>query len=230
MVPAACATPQSMPSWCHNPSSNHTPPSDRDEVTRSRSTSPRPVPGVRIGVAQVAGDGRHQPAQPVGVQGVLPAQVDQHPGPGLPVDPLVVRQRHVAHHRPVGVLAAGHPKEHVHKSIREPRTPWAGHDQLVCPHIRPPQARIRPAEHETSPHRPSDCPPTAELGVEGRWVVLVSVGGPGVGAVVGPAAVRWLVVVQAVGGGWGGEGEGVSLSPCQAAAAVFRAAFSVGCW
>ena len=136
--PSSVRNAVSMPSWCHNPSSNHTPPRDRDEVTRSRSTSTRPVPGVRVGVAQVAGDRGHQPAQPVGVQGVLPAQVDQHPGPGLPVDPLVVRQRHVAHDRPVGVLAAGHPEEHVHQSIREPRTPWAGHDQLVCPHIPAP--------------------------------------------------------------------------------------------
>ena len=49
---------------------------------------------------------------------ILAAQAPQHPRPRLPIGALVMRQRHVAHHRAIGVRPARHPQVHAHQHAR----------------------------------------------------------------------------------------------------------------
>lgn len=87
------------------------------------------VPGVRIALAQVARDARpSQRSPPVSRESSRPGLAS----PGVRVCPPT---RSLPAHAtcapgPVGLLAADHPEDHVHQSICERPTPWAGHDQL----------------------------------------------------------------------------------------------------
>jgi len=70
--------------------------------------------GIAVGLTQVAVNRGDQPAQPVGVEPVLAAQVGQHLRLRRPRHPPVVRQLHVAHHRPVSIAALRRPQVHAH--------------------------------------------------------------------------------------------------------------------
>ena len=93
--------------------------------SRARGDQPQPVRDavgtgrrgrvgstVGVGFTKVAVDRAHQPAQPVGVQAVLPPQVKQHVRLRRCPDALVVGQGQVAHDRAVLVRPRGRPQVH----------------------------------------------------------------------------------------------------------------------
>jgi hypothetical protein len=82
--------------------------------------------GRRLAV-RVARDRRRQPPQPVEVEAVLAAQVDQHLGLRDPIDAPVVRQLHVAHHRPILVAPLRRAQIHAHTISRPTATPQVRH-------------------------------------------------------------------------------------------------------
>src|SRR5512144_2893422 len=165
--PSTFRSATSTPSARHNPSSRWVVPIGLDSVTVSPSpTSSTASVGSTAGVGspEVAVDRGHQPGQPVPVQPVLTAQVDQHLGLGHVLDPAVARQLDVADHRPVLVPPLGGPQVHAHKP-----TDSAAWDQSrlddSCAHAFPESQSTRNTLTSTNAAQAVVmCPPTAELG------------------------------------------------------------------
>jgi hypothetical protein len=125
-----------------------------DDLQGRRAGGQAGVRGVAdaVTLAEVSVDRRGQPAQPVEVEAVDAAQVHQHVRLGLPVDPPVMGQSHVAHHRAVGVGPLREPQIHDHDQtttclIRQDTTSQS------CYHTFMPGRRLRPARNPlTSTH------------------------------------------------------------------------------
>ena len=119
-------------------------------------------PGIRF--AQVTVDRGDQAAQPVPVQLVLPAQVQQHLRLGHPVHPPVVRQLHIPDHRAVPVPPLRGPQVHAHKSTKNHERNQARHGKS-CAHAFSgfPDHRNTMTRADTNQDALA-CPLTAELG------------------------------------------------------------------
>ena len=151
----------------HSPCSSHAAPAGRED------DQPQPVGGrvgagrrrgvgpVGVGFAEVAVDRADQPAQPVGVEPVLPAQVEQHVRLRRRPDALVVGQGQVAHDRAVLVRPRGRPQVHDRTRPHPSQVTQASTRRNVCPHFRALQQGDDPLTRHiicrTSAHVPINC-------------------------------------------------------------------------
>src|SRR5439155_18032539 len=111
-----------------------------------------------------ARDRRRQPPQPLDVELVLAAEVQQHLGLRDAADAAVVRQLHVAHQRPVLAPPLRRPQVHAHTTTTSPRQQQASQPEPRAHAFEPPRARIWLYNNESAPASALKCPPTAELG------------------------------------------------------------------
>ena len=114
---------------------------------RARRDQPQPISGpvragrsgrvrpAAVGLAEVAVDRADQPAQPVRVEPVFPAQVEQHVRLRRGTDPMVVGQSQVAHDRAVLVAPLGRQQVHDRTRSHLVLLTQASTHRNVCPHF-----------------------------------------------------------------------------------------------
>jgi hypothetical protein len=116
--------------------------------SRARGDQPQPVgdrvgaghrrgvsAGVGAGFAEVAVDRADQSAQPVGVEAVFAAQIEQHVRLRGGTDALVVREGEVTHDRAVLIAPLGRPQVHDRTRSHPSQVMQASTRPNVCPHI-----------------------------------------------------------------------------------------------
>ena len=124
--------------------------------------------GVGVGLTEVTVDRAHQPPQAVGVEPVLPAQVEQHVRLRRRPVALVVGQGEVAHDRAVLVRPRGRPQVHDRTRPHPGLLTQASTRRNVCPHFWELQRSCDPLTRHNLGRTPLMCPPTAERGVDPR--------------------------------------------------------------
>jgi hypothetical protein len=161
----------STPRVVHSPCSSHAAPAGREAISRNpfggrvgAGRGERIGSAVGVGFAEVAVDRAHQPAQPVGVESILPPEVEQHVGLRRRADPLVVGQGEVAHDRAVLIRPRGRPQVHDRTRSHHQQPTQADMTENVCPHFRAP----RQIRSTLTSHYSLMCPSTAERGISTR--------------------------------------------------------------
>ncbi|CAB4604964.1 unannotated protein [freshwater metagenome] len=146
-------TPQAI----EQPGDTHRPRRDDRQTVTDRNITAAVV------LAEIAVDRPHQPAQPVTIEEVLTAEVQQHLRLRHPVHAAVVRELHVADDRPVTILPLRRPHVHAH-TIAEQASQSNDCGQVVCPRFRARQTTRNPLTSMFARPTPLMCPSTAEPG------------------------------------------------------------------
>ena len=151
--------PQSAPEPVKQPHPAQRPrPCDIELARRARQ---RHSTAVAVGEAR---DRRRQPPQPLDVELVLAAEIQQHLGLRDATDAAVVRQLHIAHQRPVLAPPLRRPQVHAHMTTTACRCQQAPQPKSCAHAFKALGTRIWLYNKEPDPESALKCPPTAEPG------------------------------------------------------------------